>query len=223
MLPPIIAIDHLRPTVRHYAKLLRTTLTAALVLVALAGAAVAGPFEDGGAAFARGDYATAMRLWRPLAEQGDALAQSNLGQMYSRGQGVPQDYAAAASWYRKAADQGDAFAQYNLGIMYANGRGAPQNYALAVEWYRKAADQGLADAQFNLGDLYYSGRGVPQDNVMAYMWFDLAAAQGKENAGSNRDLWVAKRMTVKQIAEAQKLAHEWKPKKKEEGGPISAH
>ena len=61
---------------RHYAKLLRATLTALLMLVAIAGAAVAGPFEDRGAAYVRGDYATAMRLWRPLADQGDALAQS---------------------------------------------------------------------------------------------------------------------------------------------------
>jgi uncharacterized protein len=132
--------------------------------------------------------------------------------MYDIGQGVPQDHATAMSRHRKAAEQGDAFAQYNLGIMYANGRGAPQDYAVAVEWYRRAADQGLADAQFNLGDMYYSGRGVPQDNVMAYMWFDLAAAQGREKAGTNRDLWVAKRMTTAQIAEAQKLAREWKPK-----------
>jgi uncharacterized protein len=76
--------------------------------------------------------------------------------------------------------------------------------------------------QFNLGDLYYRGLGVPQDNVMAYMWFDLAAAQGKENAGTNRDVWVARRMTPGQIAEAQKLARQWKPRK-EESVPAGAH
>jgi len=81
---------------------MRATVAALLIVVTMAGAAVAGPFEDGGAAFVRGDYATAMRLWRPLAEQGDALAQSNLGQMYSKGQGVPQDYAAADRQARTA-------------------------------------------------------------------------------------------------------------------------
>jgi TPR repeat protein len=168
-------------------------------------------FQDGGAAYSRGDYATAMQLWRPLADQGDPYAQTNLGRVYANGQGVPQDYAAAASWYRKAADQGDVYAQYNLGILYANGRGVVQNYAEAVNWYRKAADQGLASAQFNLGDMYFNGRGVPQDNILAYMWFDLAAARGRENAGNNRDVYVARRMTSTQIAEAQRLAREWKP------------
>jgi TPR repeat protein len=152
----------LGPMVRHYAKLLRATLTALLMLVALAGAAVAGPFEDGGAAFVRGDYATAMRLWRPLAEQGDALAQSNLGQMYSKGQGAPQDYAAAASWYRKAAEQGVDTAQTNLGRMYDIGQGVPQDYATAIRWYRKAAEQGDAFAQYNLGIMYANGRGGPK-------------------------------------------------------------
>jgi uncharacterized protein len=92
------------------------------------------------------------------------------------------------------------------------GRGVPQDYAAAVNWYRKAAAQGFAGAQFNLADMYYSGRGVPQDNILAYMWLDLAAAQGKENAASNRDIYVAPRMTPAQIAEAQRLAREWKPK-----------
>ena len=77
-----------------------------LLFVCAAGPAVAGPFEDADAAFDKGDYATAMRLWRPLADQGNAAAQYNLGLMYEQGQGVPQDYAAAVSWYRKAADQG---------------------------------------------------------------------------------------------------------------------
>ena len=80
-------------------------------------------FDQGMAAVSRGDYATAYRLWRPLADQGNASAQYNLGFMYDNGQGVPQDYAAAVGWYRKAADQGDASAQYNLGFMYGNGLG----------------------------------------------------------------------------------------------------
>jgi TPR repeat protein len=72
------------------------------------------------AAAGRGDYAAALRLWRPLADQGDAAAQYNLGLMYVDGHGVAQDDAAAVSWFRKAADQGYADAQYNLGLMYAN-------------------------------------------------------------------------------------------------------
>ena len=77
---------------RHYTQLLRAAVTASLVLVAIAGAAVAGPMEDGEAARDRKDYATALRLFRSLAEQGDATAQEHLGVMYENGQGVPEDY-----------------------------------------------------------------------------------------------------------------------------------
>ncbi|MCP4305497.1 MAG: SEL1-like repeat protein [bacterium] len=109
-----------------------------VAIVMLAGVAVAGPLEDGNAAYEASDYATALQLWRPLAEQGDAEAQLRLGRMYAYGQGVPQDY------------------------------------------------------------------------VEAMKWFQLAAAQGHENAKKYRDL-VAEQMTPDQLAEAQRLAREWKP------------
>ena len=75
-------------------------------------------FPKGFAAYQSGDYATALREWTPLAKQGDAVAQYNLGVMYAQGQGVPQDYKTAVKWYRLAAEQGNADAQYNLGVMY---------------------------------------------------------------------------------------------------------
>ncbi len=149
-------------------------VTGIFAVVLLTGVAMAGPLEDGLAAAERGDYAEALRLWQPLAEQGNASAQFNLGVMYERGHGVPQDHAEAAKWYRLAAEQGDAFAQFNLGLMYAD------------------------------------GDGVPQDDVLAHMWWNLAAAQGIENAKTNRDI-VASRMTPDQLAEAQRMAREWKP------------
>ncbi len=70
-----------------------------------------------------------------------AEAQSNLGVMYTDGQGVPQDYAQAVSWYRKAADQGYAIAQFNLGNMYALGQGVPQDYIQAHMWWNLAASR----------------------------------------------------------------------------------
>jgi uncharacterized protein len=206
--------------IRHYAKLLRATPMASLMLVAMSGAAVAGPFEDGIAAYQRGDYATAYRLWRPLADQGNADAQDNLGKMYAEGQGVPQDYAEAVKWYRLAADQGNAQAQTNLGVMYYEGQGVPQDYAEAAKWYRLAADQDNADGQYNLGIMYAKGRtgGLPPDFVKAHMWLNLAASRYlawekelRDDAIKSRD-FVASRMTPAQIAEAQKLAREWKPK-----------
>ena len=84
------------------------------VLLASTGMSVSQDFEKGGDAFERGDYATALREWTPLAEQGDADAQYNLGLMYDQGWGVSQDYRTAVKWYTLAAEQGDAYAQTNL-------------------------------------------------------------------------------------------------------------
>jgi len=99
---------------------------------------------DGMAAYQRGDYSTAMQLLRPLAaEQGIALAQLALGEMYASGRGAALDYAEAATWFRKAGDQGFALAQQFLGVMYANGRGVPQDLTQAADWSRKAAEQGM--------------------------------------------------------------------------------
>jgi uncharacterized protein len=105
---------------------IKTLCAGGLLALALFGVARAGPGEDGYVAYSKGDYATAMSLWRPLADQGNAAAQTNLGWMYQKGQGVPQDNAQAVVWYRKAAEQGDANAQYSLGFMYALGLGVPQ-------------------------------------------------------------------------------------------------
>ena len=110
-----------------------------LLALALSGVATAGPLEDGTSAYQRGDYATAMQLWRPTAEQGNAYAQNNVGLLYQYGQGVPQDFAQALEWYRKAADQGNALAQANLGNLYANGQGVPQDYVQAYRWFDLAA------------------------------------------------------------------------------------
>ncbi len=98
----------------------------AVLLVVLAAPAWAG-WDEGVAAHKRGDYATALREFRVLAEQGLADAQYRLAHMYKSGQGVPQDYAEAVRWYRKAADQGLAKAQNNLADMYYNGQGVPQD------------------------------------------------------------------------------------------------
>jgi hypothetical protein len=159
--------------------------SAALILIIfllMAGPAIAEPFEDATKAYYRGDYETAYRLIKPLAEQG-----------------LPE-------------------AQFNLGLMYEMGQGVPQNYAEAVKWYRKAAEQGFAEAQYNLGKMYYTGQGVPKDYVLAHMWFNLATLrypasekEKREWAEIFRDI-AASKMTSAKIAEAQRLAREWKPK-----------
>jgi hypothetical protein len=96
--------------------------------------------------------------------------------------------------------------------MYAKGQGVPQDYKEALRWFRLAADQGDALAQAKLGLRYEEGEGVPQNYVLAHMWYTLATAQKLKIAADLRDD-LAKKMTPAQIAEAQKLAREWKPKK----------
>ena len=92
-------------------------------------------------AWARGDYPTALRLWRFQAQKGDAAAQIGLGDMCREGLGVLQDYAEAATWYRKAAEQGEDKAQLRLGRMCANGQGVPQDNVLAHMWFSLAASR----------------------------------------------------------------------------------
>jgi len=164
------------------------------------------------------NYAEALKWYREAAEQGNAKAQYNLGMMYHAGQGVPQDSAEAARWYRKAAEQGNASAQFNLGLMYEKRQGVPQNFVEAVNWYRKAAEQGNPEAQYNLGMMYFAGLGVPKDYAAAHVWFHLATSRypasekaKRERAEVSRDI-AASKLTPFQIAEAQRLAGEWKPK-----------
>ena len=160
-------------------KNLATTLCLTIaVLLGSMGVSWSGDYQKGLTAAKSGDFATALREWTPLAEQGNAIAQYNLGLMYRKGRGVPQDDKTAVKWYRLAAKQGDALAQTNLGYMYKNGIGVPQNYKIAVKWYRLAAKQGFAKAQYNLGVMYEKGYGVSQDYKTAVKWYSLAAKQG---------------------------------------------
>ena len=167
----------------------RLLILPVLLLTLLVGnPAFSADFQKGLTAYESGDYATALREWKPLAENKGfrslfypkkevMIAQYNLGLMYDEGQGVPQDYKTAVKWFTLAAEQGDAFAQRDLGLMYAR------------------------------------GEGVPQDNIYAHMWYNIAAISGKsKNASKNRDN-IAKQMTPSQLETAQKLARECVRKK----------
>jgi uncharacterized protein len=183
----------------------RIVLAAAMMAAAIT-CAVAGPFEDATSAYERGDYETALRIVQPLARQGNARAQYNLGTMYLIGTGVAQDNAEAVNWFRKAAAQGNAGAQYNLGGMYLNGQGVPPDQAEAARWYRKAADQGYANAQYNLGLMHFNGHGVPQDPALAASLYTKAANQGHSPAQGSLGLLYATGRGVPQDAVE---AHKW--------------
>lgn len=164
-------------------------------------------FDAGLSAFEAGDFATAFREWKPLAEQGDVGAQYMLAFMFEDGNGVPKDFAEAFKWYRLAAEQGDVGAQQMLGFKFEYGEGVPQNFAEAVKWYRLAAEQGSTSAQDNLGEMYAGGKGVPQDNVSAHMWFNLSAAAGASGSfGREHREGISEKMTREEIAQAQRRA-----------------
>jgi uncharacterized protein len=110
-------------------------------------------YQAGMDAYNHGDFATALREWRPLAEQGDAKAQFSFGLLYENGDGVPRDYAKARQWYEKAAAQGDAKAQLYLGLQSSFGQGVPMDLVEAYMWYSLAAGNGNAHAPGYRNDL----------------------------------------------------------------------
>jgi len=159
-------------------------LILAVLLATAATSVMAGPFENGAAAFKRGDYRTAMEDWRGLTT--DSTVQNDFGIMYKDGKGVPQNYATAVQWFSRSAAAGNSLGQNNLGGMYRDGLGVPRDYARAMTFFRAAAQQGNAAAQVNLGLMLGQGQGVRPNYVSAYMWFDLAAQEGVAQAASYR-------------------------------------
>ena len=173
------------------------------------GAAVAGEELPAREAEAVPDTPNVAEL-RRAAEQGDPEAQTRLGTLYQRGDGVPEDDAEGAAWHRRAAEQGHADAQFALGFVYGNGEGVTLDDAASLAWFLRAAEQGHDAAQWMLGTTYAWGSpGVPRDDVAAYMWLHLAVSQNDGHDRSPLDRLEA-RMSPEQIAEAQRLAREWR-------------
>ncbi len=179
--------------------------------------------------------AEAVKWFRLAADRGGLVAaQNNLADSYVLGLGVAQDFAEAFKWYRIAADQSSAYAENVLGVAYEHGFQVAQDEAEAFRWYRRAANKiydrpgntWIHSPQYNIAAMYASGRGTAQDYVRALMWFKLAIAFGdikppaplgiklvdtsKYTALEQRDRLMAL-MTGAQIAEAEKLANEWRP------------
>ena len=178
----------------------------AAVALSLAPLAVAAQnFEKALDAYKAGDYETAVQEWRPLADQGHAEAQYELGNMYARGLGVTEDDAAALRWFRRAADQGHAEAEFFIGWMYVNGEGVAQDHAEGLRWYRRAAGRGHAPAQIKLGNMYGFGEGTARDDVLSHMWYSIAAANGSDFGEGARKI-VEEQMTAAQIGKAEALA-----------------
>jgi thiol-disulfide isomerase/thioredoxin len=122
---------------------------------------------------------------RRAAEQGDPEAQSQLGDLYQRGNGVPEDAAEAGAWFRRAAGQGYADAQFRLGFVYSNGEGVPPDDVESLAWFSRAAEQGHDAAQWMLGATFYSRgrRGVPRDTIALPAAFPTAATLDGRGSG----------------------------------------
>lgn len=180
--------------------------------------AFASAFDDGDAAYWRHDYAEALRILRPLADQGDTNAQADMGYMYLNGFGVEKNGGEAVRWFFRSADNGNPKAQAMLADLYFHGEsGLSRNLALSAKWDRRAADQGYPDAEYDLGALYANGFGVPKDEVEAMKWSILAIShyapsetEGRRLATVNRDSQAA-HLSPDEIAEAERRAREWQP------------
>ena len=130
----------------------------------------------------RGDYKTAINIWKNLANRGNNAAQFNLGLMYLKGDGFKQNFSKAAKWFRLAAIQGNLEAQLKLGEMYFNGNGVPRDYKRAAKWYLYSSKQGNIAAQFNLGSMFEKGEGITQSYEKAIQWYKRSANHGHSGA-----------------------------------------
>lgn len=160
-----------------------------LSLLLGSGVAVATDFDKGLKAAQSGDFKTALAEWMPLAEQGNANAQRNLGLMYDNGDGVQENDKTAVKWYTLAAEQGLDQAQSNLGFMYYNGKGVTQDYETSAKWYALAAEQGNSKAKENLsilllviGKEIFSSEPDGHDCSGAIDYFEKAQEVGNEGA-----------------------------------------
>jgi hypothetical protein len=193
------------------------------LLLALLGFLPTGAYADYAAGLRSaqaGDYVGALREWLPPAGQGDARAQQGMCTLYSRGDGVQQSYEEALKWCRKAADQGNAAAQNTIGTFYHFGRGVQQDDSEATSWYQKAASQGNVAAQNNLGYRYLKGGGVSRDYVKAEMWFSLSGP-GTDQADAEARAEVAAHLAPEQMAQALRLAQEWRTNRTAERATVA--
>lgn len=188
---------------------LRRLLASAFTILLCAGLSAAADLESGRRAYERKDYATALKEFMPLAEQGNADAQAFLAKMYWMGNGVLKDPERAIKWFKASAVQGNADAQFFLGSYYLLPH---RDIAEGLKWLRLSAEQGNQDAQLLLGKAYLDGNNeLPRDPIQAEKWLRLAANKNLEFY--QNELHSAEgQMTPDQIAKGKALAEAFRPK-----------
>ncbi|NOR63066.1 MAG: sel1 repeat family protein [Rhodobacteraceae bacterium] len=166
--------------------MLKYLIIAVLSLSGISAKAQYAPENEAGLAAARGgDMQAAWDIWKPLADVGDARAQSNIGVMYDNGDIVAEDDTEAVRWFTLSAEGGFDQGQFNLAQKYGEGAGVAQNWTIAIGWYQAAARQGHPYAQMALMQAYYFGNGATPDPAKAYMWMTIAAETGFATAVDN--------------------------------------
>lgn len=182
-----------------------------LIAVALIGFAqvASAELKDGALAYSRGDFATAVRELRPLADQGNATAQYLLGAALLNARPPVYDLAGAESWLKKSADQGNLAAMRDLGKLNWFAK-SPSDGTRAVEWLARGAERGDPESQHLLGVLYLDGRAVERKPAEAYKWLMLSSERGHVLSAvilrESRD-----KFSDQDRTEGQKLAADWKP------------
>lgn len=179
-------------------------------------------------AFSKGDFATVVNLLRPLADKGDAVAQTGLGLLYLSGIGVQKDLSEAAKLLRSASAKNNEIAEYELGTMYRDGRGVQKSEPDAERYFSAAANQGMPEAEFEMGKLYdpgyfegepakitiettgqqlnSNGVAISKDAVASARWYALAAQHGSSGAQYNLGNYYEEGIGVPQnYAEAARL------------------
>lgn len=179
-----------------------------LTAFALSPAILLADLQKGLDAYSEGDYATALAVCQPIADEGIAGAQFCVGRMYGNGFGVAMDDELALKWLGLAAANGHAEAQFSLGVMHANGWGVPMNDVSAANYYRMAAEQGFVQAQKSLAFSYVHGAGVEQSRIEAYLWYELAARNG-DASSKIKCKELAEKMSQDELLGAQQLVLEW--------------
>ncbi|MDO7711280.1 MAG: SPOR domain-containing protein [Pseudomonadota bacterium] len=173
---------------------------------------LAGDLEVGITAYQQQDYQAALNAWNRGAQQGDADAEYNLGQLYRLGQGVKISYPAAQSYYLKAAKKNHPLAQLNLGTMYYSGKLGPDQEENAFSWLQKAAENDNAPAQWMTGIMLFNGQGVSQDSIAAYSWLTLASEQQHPQAIHDQTK-LKTALSAKQLDLADSLTNAFRQKK----------
>jgi hypothetical protein len=169
------------------------TLSTALSLASMGGAlalaqsSTQGTFAEAERAFANGQDARALELFRPFAENGDVNAQMRLARIYTRNRGVAINETESCNWWEASAERGEAVAMSNIGLCFETGKGRTQEYAKAVHWYRLAAERDSAIAMYNLGLAYQYGRGTQQSFDEAQQWFQRSLDTNRLSTSSQLD------------------------------------